>query len=142
MTPKIVKTEKKLLPLQPFIVKLNGPASGRGAFDWRADKAFFEQFDNPDILDADVAVQAKVADYGATVEVQCSIEGRVTVPCDRCLDDLDLEVRTGFEEVYTPEADELDLSQDVYDYICTALPLQRVHPEGECNPETIKYLSK
>jgi uncharacterized metal-binding protein YceD (DUF177 family) len=51
-------------------------------------------------------------------------------------------VETSFEEQYTPEDDELDLSQDVYDYVCTSLPLQRMHPEGECNQETTKYLSK
>ena len=128
--------------MQPFIVKLNGPASGRTAFNWKADKEFFDQFGNPDILDADVDVQAQVADHGITVDVKCKIEGTVVVPCDRCLDDLELEVATDFEESYTPESDELDLSQDVYDYVCTALPLQRVHPEGQCNPETIKFLSK
>ena len=142
MTAKIVKTEKKLLPLQPFIVKLNGLASGRTAFNWKADKAFFDQFGNPDILDADVEVQALVADHGVTVDVKCTIEGTVVVPCDRCLDDLEIEVAADFEETYTPESDELDLSQDVYDYVCTAIPLQRVHPDGECNPETIKFLSK
>ncbi|MBO4670767.1 MAG: DUF177 domain-containing protein [Bacteroidales bacterium] len=128
--------------MQPFIVKLNGPASGRTAFNWKADKEFFEQFGNPDILDAEVEVQARVVDHGATVDVRCTMAGTVVVPCDRCLDDLELEVATDFEETYTPDSDELDLSQDVYDYVCTALPLQRVHPEGQCNPETVKYLSK
>lgn len=87
-------------------------------------------------------VTAAVVGHGATVDVECSISGTVTVPCDRCLDELELEVETGFSEVYTPDTAELDLSQDVYDYVCTALPLQRVHPEGECNPETIKFLCK
>ncbi len=77
-----------------------------------------------------------------TVDAECSIEGSVTVACDRCLEDLDIPVETSFEESYVPEGDELDLSQDVYDFICIALPLQRVHPEGECNQETVKFLSK
>ena len=51
-------------------------------------------------------------------------------------------VETSFEESYTPEGDELDLGQDVYDFVCISLPIQRVHPEGECNQETTKYLSK
>ncbi len=128
--------------MQPFIVKLNGLASRRTEFNWKADGEFFEQFGNPDILAADIMVTAAVVGHGATVDVECSISGTVTVPCDRCLDELELEVETGFSEVYTPDTAELDLSQDVYDYVCTALPLQRVHPEGECNPETIKFLCK
>ena len=33
------------------------------------------------------------------------------------------------------------MSQIVYDYICLSLPLQRVHEEGECNPEVMARLS-
>ena len=117
-------------------------ASGRTALSWKAGREFFEGFGNSDILDAGVDVQAVLHNHGVTVDVECGIEGFVTVPCDRCLDDLRIPVQTSFEEVYTPDSDELDLSQDVYDYICTSLPLQRVHPEGECNPETIMFLSK
>ena len=128
--------------MQPFIVKLIGLASGRTVFNWVADGKFFEQFGNPDILSADLCVAATVVNHGATVDVECVINGKVTVPCDRCLDELELEVSTDFSEVYTPTGADLDLSQDIYDYVCTALPLQRVHPEGVCNPETIKFLSK
>jgi uncharacterized metal-binding protein YceD (DUF177 family) len=35
----------------------------------------------------------------------------------------------------------LDMRQVVYDYVYMSLPIQRVHPEGECDPETVKYLS-
>ena len=68
--------------------------------------------------------------------------GEITVPCDRCLEPLELSVDTGFSLDFSPEGDELDFNQEVYDYICTALPMQRVHPEGECNQETTKFLSK
>ena len=34
---------------------------------------------------------------------------------------------------------EFDMSQIIYDYMCLALPMQRVHRDGECNPETVKY---
>ena len=111
-------------------------------FDWKADGEFFEQFGNKDILAADVDVTAQVVNHGVTVDVQCSMEGTVTVLCDRCLDELELPVEAEFSESYTPESACLDLSQDIYDYVCIALPLQRVHPDGQCNPETIKFLSK
>ena len=34
---------------------------------------------------------------------------------------------------------ELDMSQIIYDYACLALPMQRVHEDGECDPEAMKY---
>jgi len=128
--------------LQPFVVKLNGLASGKTEICRTAGREFFEGFGNSDILDASVEVALTLVNHGVTIDVVCDMEGWVSVPCDRCLEPLELPVETGFEEVYAPEGDELDLSQDVYDYVCTALPLQRIHPEGECNPETTKFLSK
>ena len=133
---------KKLLTLQPFVVKLTSLAPGTNRFAWHAGAEFFEAFGNVEILDADLEVAAKVVSHGLTAEASCEIAGTVTVACDRCLEDLVIPVETSFEEQYTPEGDELDLSQDVYDYVCISLPLQRMHPEGECNQETTKYLSK
>ena len=127
--------------MQPFIVKINDLARGTSVKEWRADGEFFGIFGNPDILGADLEVEVTFHNHGTTVDVECDIDGTVTVACDRCLEDLELPVETGFEESYVPESDELDLSQDIYDYVCIALPLQKVHAEGQCNPDTIKYLS-
>ena len=128
--------------MQPFVVELKGLARGSSRQEWTAGREFFEQFGNSEILDADLEVKAEIHNHGATLDVNCEIEGSVTVACDRCLEDLVLPVETSFEVSYTPELGELDLSQDVYDYVCISLPLRRVHPDGECNGETTKYLSK
>ena len=115
---------------------------GTTEFDRQIGKEFFESFGNPDILEAALSVFCDIVRHGVTVDVECSIEGSVTVPCDRCLEPLEIPVETEFTETYAPEEDVLDFNQDVYDYVCTALPLQRVHEEGKCNPETIKFISK
>ncbi len=128
--------------MQPFVVKLTSLAPGKNHFEWHAGAEFFEAFGNVDILDADLEVTADVISRGLTAEAACTMTGTVTVACDRCLEDLVIRVETSFDESYAPEGDELDLSQDVYDFVCISLPLQRVHPEGECNQETTKYLSK
>ena len=133
---------KKLLTLQPFVVKLTSLAPGKSHFSWHAGPEFFEIFGNQEILDANLEVTADVHNHGLTADTACVITGSVTVACDRCLEDLVIPVETSFEESYAPDSDELDLRQDVYDYVCISLPLQRVHPEGECNQETTKYLSK
>lgn len=128
--------------MQPFVVKLFGLAPGVSEHEWVAGAEFFESFGNSEILGASLKVDASLSNHGLTVDVSCRIEGSVTVACDRCLEDLEIPVSTSFEEKYTPDSDELDLSQDVYDYVLISLPLQRVHPEGGCNSETTRYLSK
>ncbi len=137
---------------EDFIIPLDGSASPR-SFRWHAGKEFFDGFGNSDVLDADVDVVASVR--GA--EVDCSLEGTLTVPCDRCLEPVRLEVSysaellvshdenadgKGREVIFVPLEDKtLDLSQTVYDYSILSLPLQRVHPDGECNPKVLEYLS-
>ena len=143
-----------------YIVPVNGLAQGGTQFRLQAGKAFFGQFGNPEILDADVQVVVTVLKTGRTVEVDCDIEGRVTVPCDRCLGDLELPVSTrallrvgeaaeedgseqdGREIVLadTPDGG-LDLAQVIYDYVCTSLPLHKVHPDGGCDPSVQRYLN-
>lgn len=148
---------------EDFAVPMNGLAQGRTEFRWNAGKEFFAQFENSEILDAGLAVDATVEKSGRYIGVDCEIGGSVTVPCDRCLDDLVLPVSTGFklsvkfgsetpevsgktegdrEMVCLNETDAvLDLSQTVYDYACLSLPVQRIHEAGKCNPEAARYLN-
>jgi len=146
-----------------FIVPLNGLAQGRSEFRVRVGEEFFAQFENPEILDAALDVLVEVEKSGRFIGIDCTVEGSVTVACDRCLEDLVLPVDTGFSQsikfgpepveggpaeeggreiVYLPESEgEYDLSQSVYDYTCISLPVQRVHEDGECNPDALRYLS-
>ena len=112
--------------MQPFVVKLNDLKSGVTRFDWIADDEFFGKFENPEVLGASVEAAVKLVNRGVTVDAECVLTGTITVPCDRCLEDLVLPVETSFEETYTPDSDELDLSQDVYDFVMTSLPMQKV----------------
>ena len=99
--------------------------------------------------------------YAAGKRQSCRVGGFVVVECDRCLEDLTLKVdiephlTVGFGSVDVDDesADddvlvidrsesELNLNQFVYDYICLGLPLVKVHPEGKCNPEMLRYISE
>ena len=127
--------------MQPFIVKLSVLSSKVTEFDRNIGKEFFESFGNSDILDADIYTAADIVRHGATVDLECHIEGTLTVACDRCLEPVTMEIETDISDSYTPDGEWFDFNQEVYDYALTALPLQCVHPDGECNPETIKFLA-
>ncbi len=128
--------------MQPFVVDLSSIGAGAKAFSALADKQFFDKFENAEILDAHIQVDYSVKNKGTSVDVSCHIVGEIKVPCDLCLESVAIPVDTEFEENYMPQGNELDLSQDIYDYVVTSLPLRRVHPDGECNEETTKYISK
>ena len=145
-----------------YTLPLNGLAQGRTVFDWKAGKEFFEAFDNADILSSALDVHVTVEKSGRYIGIDLDIEGYVTVPCDRCLEDLDLPVEASpkfsvkfgaspSEEdlmegdrgiIMLPDSNtDLDLGQIVYDFISISLPLVRVHADGGCNPEALKYLN-
>ena len=163
---------KLFVPLQPlicfqamdYVIPLNGWAAGEREYRWQADIKFFQKFDNTEILDAAVEVEARAVKSGHYIGVDLDIQGHVTVACDRCLEDLQLpveahpafsvkfgeeasseeEMREGSREILFLSASdaELDLSQAIYDYVCLSLPMQRVHAEGECNPDTVRFLGQ
>lgn len=128
--------------MHPFSIPIKGLKAGANHFEWHADGEFFETFGDSGIIGADIDVVLDLNFHGITASADCTLTGSVTVQCDRCLDDLILAVDTGFEEDYIAEGDEFDFSQDIYDFVVVSLPLQKVHPDGECNEETVKFISK
>ena len=142
-----------------FLMPLSGLAPGRTSFLWHMGKAFFGEFGNTDILDADISVEANVEKEGKDIYLDLRLDGTVKVICDRCLSEVVLPVEAaprfvirfdpsapemeGEREVLVADdAAEMDLHQVVYDYVYMSLPIQRTHPEGECDPETVRFLGR
>lgn len=143
-----------------MVIPLNGLTTGMNMFSWQVGKEFFESFENAEVLDAKLDIDIKVEKSGRYVGVDCNVTGEVTVECDRCLDDLVipvdvdimLSVKYGDEEssdehqpgerevLFVPQdSAELEMNQIVYDYVCISLPIQRVHPDGECNEDVTRF---
>ena len=149
--------------MQPFVIPLNGLAQGRTQFCWRAEGQFFSGFENSEILDADLSVEIWVEKSGRFVGLDLSIEGTAVVECDRCLGELTLPVsvcksfsvkfgqeagfgdsaKAGEREILfmTEDNTDLEMAQVIYDYACLSLPMTKVHEDGECDPDTVMYLS-
>ena len=143
-----------------FIIPLNGLTAGKNEFLLHAGKEFFDSFENEEILGADLQIRVLVEKSGRYIGVDCEIEGEVTVECDRCLEEVEMPVDTEVrlsvkfgeeqaaelgqdvdrEVIFVKETDaQLDMSQIIYDYTLLALPMQKTHAPGECNPEAMKY---
>ena len=85
------------------------------------------------------------------------IEGFVVVPCDRCLDDMELPVETddtlkvklGLEfsdeddMVIVPEEDGyINVAWFMYEFIALSIPMKHVHAPGKCNKGMMGALNK
>lgn len=126
-------------------------------FEFKLDNAFFEALDQEEIQGGEIVVSGEARPrHDGMIEAVYHVKGDVQVSCDRCLDLLDfpieVEDRTliateGQDEgtaepdyVVSPRQREFDLAWAVYQAIELNLPLVRVHPEGQCNPDMLAYI--
>ncbi len=132
------------------------PAEGM-EYRFKVDDAFFAAVQG-------TLVKAGEADVALEVEKKCGcyaltfhIKGRVRVPCDRCLEDMDIDIDTKRvldvvpEGVYDDAEREalvlpkgetvVDVAWNIYEFIALEVPISHVHGDGECNPAMLECLS-
>jgi uncharacterized metal-binding protein YceD (DUF177 family) len=144
-----------------FIINFGSLSTGEHEFEFKVDSTFFRRFENSIIQKGDVDVLVVVEKKDSMLLFDFTMEGTVTVPCDRCLEDLDLDIET-YNELIVKMGDhheeesedvivisskeyEIDVSQYIYEYLTLIVPMRNVHDEEEglaCNPEVLKELNK
>ncbi len=138
------------------IIRLSGLKPGRYDHGFTLEKEFFEAFGNEEIRDGKVQIEAILEKTERVTTVKITLHGEVTTLCDRCLGEMtvpiegeerlvlhfsDTEESDDENVAILPEgANEIDLSQWLYEYVAVRIPLQHSHEEGECDPETVRYI--
>ena len=139
---------------QRYSIAYRGLKNGHHEFRFAVDRSLFEAFGNTEIKDGACEVRVDLDRSEAQLTLDVAISGYVVVACDRCLEDCRVpvdfegqllvrfseEVREYDGEVLwlLPGEEHVDLTQYIYESIVLSLPYQRVHPEGECNPEMLE----
>ena len=137
-----------------YSIAYRGLQNGTHEFRFEVGKPLFEAFESSEIKDGRCVVEVTLERGETMLTADVRITGHVVVACDRCLEDCRIpidfegqllvkfsdEPREYDGEVLwlLPGEDEVDLSQYIYESIVLSLPYQRVHPEGECDPEMLK----
>lgn len=115
---------------------------------------FFCSLDQDEICGGEVFVELRVRDLTeGCFQLDFSIRGHVIVTCDRCLEELrrEIDVRDSVKvteyETEDPDVKYMtgknglyDISWDVYEMTELSLPIQRVHPDGECDEDMLSCL--
>lgn len=137
-----------------YSIAYKGLKNGVHEFDFEVGDALFEAFGSTEIKSGSCRAQVSLTKAETQLIADVDIRGAVVVACDRCLEDCRVpvefegrllvkfsdEVREYDGEVLwlQPGEDEVDLAQYIYESIVLSLPYQRVHPEGECDPEMLR----
>lgn len=126
-------------------------------FKYSINKEMFESVENSLIKDGQLAATIRVGQDAVGLSLNISITGTAKVECDRCLDDMQIDIDCNenlkiqfadrFEDsddiIYVPQSQtEIDLWPFVYDFIALDIPLVHVHPDGQCNQEMLNRLSQ
>jgi len=140
------------------IIAFKGLSNDKHVFKFEIGDSFFQLFEGSEIEHGNLISEILLDKQPSCIQITVDIKGTVDLVCDRCLDNLilpvnirgELAVRFGKNGNSNPDDDdlivldpaegEIDLSQYIYDSINVALPLQRIHPEGQCNPEMMEKL--
>ncbi len=127
-------------------------------YDFLLDNQFFADIDGPEVQKGKVHVALVVKRTSLAYELSFQTEGIVLVPCDRCLDDMEISITSADKLVvklgveYAEEGDNLIVIPEVegainvawfmYEFVALAIPMKHVHAPGKCNKEMSGKLSK
>ncbi|MDU1889194.1 MAG: DUF177 domain-containing protein [Dysgonomonas sp.] len=143
-----------------YNIPLRGLSEGKHEFKYNLDKSFFALIDDgtADVKKGNLDVIVSLKKTSVTFELNFEVAGTVQVPCDRCLDDISMEVNTKnklivkFGAEYSEESDEIviipeedgeiNIAWFLYEFIVLSLPTKKVHPPGTCNKAMSSKLNK
>ena len=142
--------------LDKYQIDLKGMHESSCRFDFRLDDSFFADIDAADVRKGNVDVTLFIKKTSQAFDLKFHTEGFVTVPCDRCLDEMsqpivaDDTLRVKFGPEYAEEEDNLvvvpedegtiNVAWFMYEFVALAIPMKRVHAPGECNEEMYRKL--
>lgn len=139
-----------------YKVELKDMRADSCRYEYELDDAFFEAIEAPEIRKGRLHVQLDVKKGISVYHLSFHTEGVVTVPCDRCLEDMEIDVDTDNrldvklgadyldEEtcITVPEEEGyIDVAWFLYEFIELSLPIKHVHAPGECNPQMMGALN-
>ena len=127
-------------------------------YEFLLDNLFFSHIDAPEVQKGKVNVVLVVKRTARAFEFTFETEGVVMVPCDRCLDEMELSVVSSdklmvkFGREFAEEGDnlivipedegEINVAWFIYEFIALTVPMKHVHAPGKCNKSMTSKLSK
>lgn len=140
--------------LKTYKIPFTGLKEGVHRFEFRLDGKFFEEFGNEELGESEFYVDLDLDKQATFMDMTIQFEGSFHTECDRCLNNLELEL--GGERTFLvksegdpededmiilgPQDTELDVANSLYETIVAALPLKRAHSEDDCDPEVLERL--
>lgn len=132
---------------------------GKQEFNYHVDGEFFNEIEASEVRSGSVDVALTVTHTQEGIyELDFVCNGVITIPCDRCLDDMEHMVDTDYlltvkmGDALDDSVDgvlvipsswrTLDLAPLVRDTVLLTIPMMHTHAPGECNTEMLGHLEE
>jgi uncharacterized metal-binding protein YceD (DUF177 family) len=141
---------------------------GIHSFNYQIDDSFFDLFEKPEFNESKLDVKLNFDKKQGAFLLHFGINGTITIACDRCGDEFEMNLWDEFELVVKQIDDELvekqsildpevvyigksesllDVSLWIYEFIILSVPIQHIHPSNkeeisQCNPIALSYLTQ
>lgn len=140
-----------------YNVELKGLKTETLNLEFYLNNNFFADIDGEEFQRGTVNAKVSVRKNREVFDFTFVLNGTVIVPCDRCLDDLEIDIvaentlKVKLGESYADEGDivvvpedegDINLAWYLYEFIALALPMKKVHAPGKCNREMTGRLKK
>lgn len=136
---------------QKYSIAYKGLKNGLHEVDFDVDGALFKAYESKEIKDGRCKVHVDIDKSDTQLILDVTIDGHVVCECDRCLEDCTIPVlfdgrltvfvsdhQGEYDGDYmwvSPDEEDINLMQYIYESIVLSLPYRRVHPDGECDPD-------
>jgi uncharacterized metal-binding protein YceD (DUF177 family) len=121
------------------------------------DNQFFAELDGPEVQKGNLTVHLQVRRTSGLYVLDFQTEGTIQIPCDRCLDDMNLnisshdELKVKLGDTYNDENEIIEIDENegflnvawfIYEFIALNIPMKHVHEPGQCNEAMVEELNK
>ncbi len=143
---------------ESYNIDLKNLSPGTHEYEYLLENKFFVDIEGTEVQRGKVKAFLTVRRASLMFEMDFRIEGVVSVPCDRCLDDVEIPIETRnrlvvkFGKEYAEESEEvvvipeedgtINLAWFLYEFIALAIPMKHVHAPGKCNKAMSSKLRK
>lgn len=144
---------------EPYNIKLKDLKNPTEVLEYDISDDFFKKIDSPEheVEKGRVKAKVTVVKKEKIFEMNFEIDGTVLVPCNRCMDDMEipvnykekLKVKFGQsfseenETVIVPESEgAINIAWFLYEFIVVSIPIKHVHAPGECNKTMVSKLKR
>ena len=143
--------------LESLKIDLKGLKDEETSLDFSLDDNYFGALDGADVKKGSLHVSVSIRKATGFFEFNFHTDGTVIIPCDRCLDDMELPVDTdnrlivklgsNYSEeddiIVVPEDEGiLDMAWFIYEFVALVIPIRHVHAPGKCNPAMTQALEE